>query len=400
MKKTLILVITLLICVTTMLTLTACHECVWSENWSADTDTHYHECTVDDCDKITDQSEHVWKSELTTGVDTHYYECTTEGCPVKFQESAHNYDQQVESPDYLQQEATATTNATYLYSCVCGKPGTSTFEKEKPLAEVSIREECLSYFGREYDNDYTYFSKYYIDDFPNEATLHTYYKPLGADDSEYQLQGDNVAEDAGKYVMKVVIGETVDTAETVLYHEFEITKITGVFNYKRVWTYYNSTTSHSQLFTHHLYEYVVNGYSFNVNFTTASELPGVYSTDSGTLIIESDNPNYVLSGSIEVRDKGISSVTATAEYEEDGIYTVKLGADQDVVGGDEVYLTVNASNKNEVGKTYYVYYTPTTNGDAVIFVSLTGEHADNYELWKGGIDGRYAIKFKIVADTE
>lgn len=367
MKKTLIFVFVLVICLATMLTITACHTCEWSGDWTADSDTHFHVCTVEGCDKVSDQT-------------------------------AHAYDQKVETADYLDQEATATTSATYFFSCVCGKKGTTTFEKAKPLAEVSIKEGWLDDFSRQYDNKNTKCSQYTFENYPTGANLKVYYKPFGADDSEYQLQGDDVAENAGKYVMKAVIGETIDTAETILYHEFEITKIKGQFSSSKVKLNYTGTTSLSQLFTHYYYDWVVDGYNFYVYFTTTSKATGIYSTENGTLTLTTSNPNYELSGSIEIQKRGIDYVTATAEYKEDGIYTVKLGPDQNVKATDEVYLNINAGTNNKTGL-FYVYYKPTTAKDGVQFVSLTGADAEYYYFWEGGLTNTYAIKFEIVAPT-
>lgn len=402
MKKTLIFVIALVVCLATMLTLTACHECEWSGDWSADADTHFHKCTVEGCDKVSDQANHEWANTWTIGDDNHYYKCTTEGCPAENSVTAHVYDQMVESADYLDAEATATTNATYFYSCVCGKKGTTTFEKQKPLAEVSLKEEYLDRFDRQYDADYSYCSKVFINNFPENATWETYFKPQGADDSEYQLQADGVAEDAGKYVMKVVISETVDTAETVLYHEFEITKITGSFNSTNVYRYYTGSTEYTRFGLINFYHsWVVKNTTLYVDFTTTSKAPGIYSTANGTLTIETSNPNYeITSGAFEILQYEISSRTITVEYEEDGIYDIKLGTAQGVKVGDEAYIRINATNANTIG-THEVYRAITNVKNAVWMIpGITGADANCYRIdEKLGWEEQYWITLEIVAPT-
>lgn len=368
MKKTLILVIALVVCLATMLTLTACHECEWSGDWSADADTHFHKCTVEGCDKVSDQANHV-------------------------------YDQMVESADYLDVEATATTNATYFYSCVCGKKGTTTFEKQKPLAEVSIKDNWIGDFSREYDHENTYCSMYTFNNFPEGATLDVYYKPYGADDSEYQAQDEDVAEDAGKYVMKAVIGETVETAETIFYHEFEITKIYGTFSSTKLSYAYNGGTTYGQAFTNYLYGWVVDGYYFNARFITSTKGTGIFSTENGTLTVEVPNPNYVLSGSIEIVKAEIHG-RITVEYEEDGIYDVKLGSSSGVKGDDEVYVRIDASYANTIGE--HNVHRAATNVSGAVWVlgSHTGAEAKYYVLKdKMFYAGQYSLIFEIVAPT-
>lgn len=397
MKKTLIFVFSLIICIATMLTLTACHECEWSQEWFADLNKHYHKCTVEGCDLISDEAQHVKKSEFVIDTDVHYYECTTEGCPARIEEAQHVYDQKVETETYLDQEATATTNATYFFSCVCGKEGTTTFEKEKAVATAVIDESYLGNFSRTYDNDYTYCSKYWIDTV-SDGNMSVYYKSKGADDSTYQLQGDGVAEDAGEYVMKVVIAETEEYQEIVIYHDFEITKVKGSFDYTKVWKEYNGNTNYQFLLTHYWHNWVVDGYSFNVKLTTSAKTPGVYSTQNGTLTVEPTNPNYeITSASFEIRTYEIYSRTIDVEYEEDGIYEVKLDSSHGIKVDDEVFIKIDARTANTVGK-HDVYRAPTNVKGAVwMLPPLTGADANCYLVDdKLGWEGQLWISLNIV----
>lgn len=76
--------------------------------------------------------EHNWTNTWSYNETSHWHECIASGCPImdnsqKDGYAAHSYDQQVANDTYKASNATCTQVATYYYSCVCGAQGTVTF---------------------------------------------------------------------------------------------------------------------------------------------------------------------------------------------------------------------------------------------------------------------------------
>ncbi len=84
MKRTLVLLLTLALLLSTLAVLSSCnkHECTFATEWSHDDTNHWHACVGEDCVEISEKSAHMWNDgEITTkatqeadGVKT--YTCT------------------------------------------------------------------------------------------------------------------------------------------------------------------------------------------------------------------------------------------------------------------------------------------------------------------------------------
>ena len=68
MKKFLSVFLSLCLLLALGATLTSCqHECKFSDEWSSDDGSHWHECTNANCDEIDDKEDHKWdEGEITT----------------------------------------------------------------------------------------------------------------------------------------------------------------------------------------------------------------------------------------------------------------------------------------------------------------------------------------------
>ena len=96
------------------------HE--WGTQYYASTDGHYRICTRNGCGKFGEILAHVGGNATCTEKAT----CTV--CDTTYGELAdHCYDKAVATDEYLATAATCEKAATYYYSCVCGKIGTTAF---------------------------------------------------------------------------------------------------------------------------------------------------------------------------------------------------------------------------------------------------------------------------------
>lgn len=83
----------------------------------------------------------------------HWHKCTREGCDAITEKDAHDYKEKTTT--YQKTEATCTEPATYYYTCVCGKKGTETFESGTALGHnlthyEKISESCGEFGKKEY----------------------------------------------------------------------------------------------------------------------------------------------------------------------------------------------------------------------------------------------------------
>ena len=69
MKKTLVLLLTLALLLSTLAVLSSCntHECTFATDWSHDDTNHWHACIGEDCVEISEKAAHTWNDgEITT----------------------------------------------------------------------------------------------------------------------------------------------------------------------------------------------------------------------------------------------------------------------------------------------------------------------------------------------
>lgn len=67
MKKFISVFLTLCLLITLSATLASCkHECEFSDEWSSDDDSHWHECTNANCDEVDDKEDHEWDEGVIT----------------------------------------------------------------------------------------------------------------------------------------------------------------------------------------------------------------------------------------------------------------------------------------------------------------------------------------------
>ena len=80
------------------------------------------------------QHTHVGQGSYVSDETNHWKLCE---CGEKVDVAAHVYDQQKVSEEYLCSAATCSSPASYYYSCVCGKKGSTTFTSGETLDHVS-----------------------------------------------------------------------------------------------------------------------------------------------------------------------------------------------------------------------------------------------------------------------
>lgn len=69
MKRTLVLLLTLALLLSTLAVLSSCnkHECTFATEWSHDDTNHWHACVGEDCVEISEKAAHAWNDgEITT----------------------------------------------------------------------------------------------------------------------------------------------------------------------------------------------------------------------------------------------------------------------------------------------------------------------------------------------
>ena len=71
--------------------------------------------------------------------NTHWNPCVKDCEGQKFNETAHNYNQQTQSSQYLENEADCDSKATYYYHCECGYKGTETYEFGEVLGHNYVK---------------------------------------------------------------------------------------------------------------------------------------------------------------------------------------------------------------------------------------------------------------------
>ena len=98
----------------------------WSDKWTTDGSSHWHECSR--CDEINDKANH------SGGTATCIKKAVCSVCRVEYGDFAdHVYVESAEE-QYLVSAATCTAKAVYYKSCsVCGEAGKETFEYGDPL---------------------------------------------------------------------------------------------------------------------------------------------------------------------------------------------------------------------------------------------------------------------------
>lgn len=74
-KRVLTLILAVILCVSTVLTLTSCGEHTFKTDWSKDATHHWHACEDADCTEVSDKAEHTWDN----GKETTYATETEEG---------------------------------------------------------------------------------------------------------------------------------------------------------------------------------------------------------------------------------------------------------------------------------------------------------------------------------
>ena len=136
------------------------------------------------CGSSGHKASSVWSSDETS----HWHVC--EICNEEIDKGPHVYDKAVVAEQYL-----ATAPATYYYSCICGRKGTTTFvdENSKATATLVINDLNKTYDHQDITNIYTTNS---------DATATVEFKVKDADDSTYSTA---MPYNAGEYTVRVTL---------------------------------------------------------------------------------------------------------------------------------------------------------------------------------------------------
>jgi len=325
---------------------------------------------------------------------------------------SHVFDQKVEANEYLDKVATATTNASYFHSCICGEKGTTTFEVEKKELNIDVSASVLAGHNITYCRKLV--SQITAEDLGLEegSVVKTYYKVRGASDETYST---NRVYEAGLYTCKIEIEESIENKALIKTFDFEIKPIVVTLNPNITSVAYTGSTSALIAPSHFYYPDILSGDGNITLIATFSQKDvGVYSVEDGTLQIESyyDNPNYVFVGSIKVKPQAINNVNKKIKITlEEGktLYTVDLAEQGIVLEGDDVKAGIYVSKEITEAGTYKLYWKfPVGAGVtlpapqyAISGEGLMGKDAKNYEITKKTSTGEniYYLEVEISLPT-
>ena len=151
----------------------------------------------------------------TNGCDTDCNVCGKTRTPI------HTYDQEVDDALYLKTPATATTNAVYYKSCICGaKSSDDTFELEKIDTTVTFTDYSKEYDGIAIDPSLLFTTT-------SDATAEIRYKVKGS----MTFNMTEAPKDAGEYEIRIKLPETATHKATQIEGEFVISKKTLTLTY-------------------------------------------------------------------------------------------------------------------------------------------------------------------------
>ena len=174
------------------------HEGNYSDEYGADSTTHWKTC-----EKCGYRDTHFHNKIQEHDEIQHWEQCTV--CANKYNDKDHVFDKKIEEPDYLKASATESSKAVYYFACgVCGQKGTDndTWEKPKKEASIEIVISNKTYDGNPLSFTYTTNSDCKIDDIKVE------YKLDGA--AEFAEYEEGEIKNAGKYIIKISVPETIE----------------------------------------------------------------------------------------------------------------------------------------------------------------------------------------------
>ena len=191
MKKKIVVMLSLVLCLMLSISLAACNK-----------------------------NKHEAKSEWKFDNAQHWHECATKGHDDKLDVAAHVYDKEVVADEYRASEATYTEPAKYYKSCVCGAKGTETFNNGSTLSaqdnQVNLKSGVV--LGKTYDGEaYTLSAEAFTKNGDGAITLE--YK--GADETEWSSEAPA---NAGNYKLRVSVAATSEWKAAQATFEFTIAK--------------------------------------------------------------------------------------------------------------------------------------------------------------------------------
>ena len=174
------------------------HEGNYSDGYRADDTTHWKTCKCGYRD--TEFHDKIQKHDEIK----HWDECTV--CANTYDVKDHDFNKKIEEPDYLKAPATESSKAVYYLACgVCGQKGTEdndTWEKPKNEASIEIVISDKTYDGNPLSFTYTTNSDCKIDNIKVEHKLDG-----AAEFAEYK---EGKIKNAGKYIIKITVPETIE----------------------------------------------------------------------------------------------------------------------------------------------------------------------------------------------
>ena len=191
MKKKIVVMLSLVLCLMLSISLAACNK-----------------------------NKHEAKSEWKFDNAQHWHECATKGHDDKLDVAAHVYDKEVVADEYRASEATYTEPAKYYKSCVCGAKGTETFNNGSTLSaqdnQVNLKSGVT--LGKTYDGvAYSLSADKFT--FGGNGAITFEYKSEGASD-----WSQTAPVNAGDYKVRVSVAATAEWKAAQETFDFAIAK--------------------------------------------------------------------------------------------------------------------------------------------------------------------------------
>lgn len=431
MKKKIVVVLSLVLCLMLSISLVACnknkHEA--KSDWKFDNAQHWHECATKGHDEKLDVAAHTWNdgvvttepTETTYGVKTftctvcgstktapveklththtfatewskdetnHWYAATCEHAEEVKDKAAHVYDKEVVADEYRASEATYTEPAKYYKSCVCGAKGTETFNNGSALSaqdnQVNLKSGVT--LGKTYDGVAYSLSadKFTVN---GNGAITFEYKSEGASDW-FQTAPVN----AGDYKVRVSVAATAEWKAAQATFDFAIAKkqltISGTTVADKV---YDGTKD--AVVTAGTLAGLIGGDEVSVGVTAIGAFASkdvVYELDVEPQDV---TVSYTLTGDLAknylapvgetlratINQKTLSNVNLTKVYDGHGRFErTALTVEQGLIAGESIKIYVDA-----IGANAGVYKNGNENGDFdlneyVLYIGDTEQQTMNY----------------------
>lgn len=394
-KKTfLALALAFCLIVPTTFVMTACgHKHTYSQDWSADAEYHWHDCTGKKCNEVDSKAKHDYTDDSdatcntcghertlpahthsfaevwTTDADYHWHVCTGGDCNEVGSKAQHDYtddnDKTCNTCNYerVAKENVLTANIQpRTYSCqtqglVQGTDFTTTHGTAKVTYKLKGSTDAFSVVQPK--NAGTYVAKIVV-------AGNAIYKSLD-EEVEFTIQKFNILEKENQYPVYYSGKTTGDDAAFNLMGNYEIYKKFAPDRLRVKFTFPSANagtrSTSAELYTNCEDKSVLNNYNFDASKAYAIILKKTIYLGKG-----SKDANLNVSNNLE-GGFDLMSLAALGAVEGDDVALQINGTTHGLVSGSKIKIVARQSDY-VAGENY--------------LATLTGEKASNYELWDFG----------------